>query len=67
MQSQSRGRIPYVLLTTVPPIAFMYLFIWLVEAGLIPKNKTLSMVCIYGSLIAMLIVSYFLIWRKITS
>ena len=64
MQSQSRGRIPYVLLTTVPPIAFMYLFIWLVEAGLIPKNKTLGMVCIYGSLIAMLIVSYFLIWKK---
>ena len=64
MQARPKGRIPYVLLTTVPPIAFMYLFIWLAEAGLIPKNKTLAMVCIYGSLFAMVIVSYFLIWKK---
>ena len=64
MEARPKGRILYVLLTTVPPIAFMYLFIWLAEAGLIPKNKTLAMVCIYGSLFAMLIVSYFLIWKK---
>ena len=64
MEARPKGRIPYVLLPTVPPIAFMYLFIWLVEAGLIPKNKTLAMVCIYGSLFAMVIVSYLLIWKK---
>ena len=64
MEARPKGRILYVLLTTVPPIAFMYLFIWLAEAGLIPKNKTLAMVCIYGSLIALVIASYFLIWKK---
>lgn len=54
----------YLLLTMFPPIGLMYLVMNLMQNGLIPQSKALGMFSIYGSMAIMMVISYFLIWKK---
>ena len=64
MCPQKAGRMKYLLLTMVPPTGFMYLVMNLMQNGLIPQSKAFGMFSIYGSMAAMMFISYFLIWKK---
>ena len=64
MHPQKAGRMKYLLLTMFPPIGLMYLVMNLMQNGLIPQSKALGMFSIYGSMAIMMVISYFLIWKK---
>ena len=64
MSTRKQGRMKYLLLTMVPPVSFMYLVMSLMQNGLIPQSRALGMASIYGSMAAMMVISYFLIWKK---
>ena len=64
MRPQKAGRMKYLLLTMFPPIGLMYLVMNLMQNGLIPQSKALGMFSIYGSMAIMMVISYFLIWKK---
>ena len=64
MRPQKAGRMKYLLLTIFPPIGLMYLVMNLMQNGLIPQSKALGMFSIYGSMAIMMVISYFLIWKK---
>ena len=54
----------YLLITIVPPLAVMYLPMLLMQNGLIPPNRILGLSVFYGSMAGMVIISYFMIWKK---
>ena len=54
----------YLLLTMFPPIGLMYLVMNLMQNDLIPQSKALGMFSIYGSMAIIMVISYFLIWKK---
>ena len=64
MRPQKAGRMKYLLLTMFPPIGLMYLVMNLMQNGLIPQSKAMGMFSIYGSMAIMMVISYFLIWKK---
>ena len=64
MTPQRRGRMRYLLLTIVPPTAAMEAVLFLMQNGLIPRIKALGLTSVYGSMAAMLVLGYFLIFRK---
>ena len=64
MRPQKAGRMKYLILTIFPPIGLMYLVMNLMQNGLIPQIKALGMFSIYGSMAIMMVISYFLIWKK---
>ena len=64
MRPQKAGRMKYLLLTMFPPIGLMYLVMNLMQNGLIPQSKALGMFSIYSSMAIMMVISYFLIWKK---
>ena len=64
MNVQKQGRMKYLLITMVPPLAVMYLPMLLMQNGLIPPNRILGLSVFYGSMAGMMVISYFTIWRK---
>ena len=64
MNVQKQGRMKYLLITIVPPLAVMYLPMLLMQNGLIPPNRILGLSVFYGSMAGMVIISYFMIWKK---
>ena len=64
MNVQKQGRMKYLLITMVPPLAVMYLPMLLMQNGLIPPNRILGLSVFYGSMAGMMVISYFMIWKK---
>ena len=64
MSPQRMGRMRYLLLTIIPPTAAMEAVLLLMQNGLIPQSKVLGLTSVCGSMAAMLVLGYFLIFRK---
>ena len=64
MSPQNRGRMRYLLLALWVPLGIMWSVVLLMDRGLIPENTILGFVTIFGSLAAMMILGYFLIFQK---
>ena len=64
MRTQERGRMKYLLLTIVPPIALMYFISIILDYGIIINGIIADLVLIYLPMIFMAILGYPLIFRK---
>ena len=64
MYPQKAGRIKYLLLTMAPALALMYLLQFLVQCDFLPKGRSWAFVYTVIPMALMLIIGYFLIFRK---
>ena len=64
MRSQKQGRMKYLLLTMVPPIALMYLVSKLLDCCIKLNSVVVDIVLIFLPMTFMMILGYFLIFRK---
>lgn len=64
MTPQRMGRMRYLLLTMLVPLAIMQSFLWMSDSGLIPKIKVLAFIVVYGSLALMAVMGWLLIFKK---
>ena len=64
MQTQKKGRLKYVLLSMGIPIVIAYLFSWLLDLSVLPKNRILSYVYLYFPIACMMLLGYTLVLRK---
>ena len=64
MFPQKQGRMIYLLLTMGSSLLLMYLFLQLVETGILPKGRVLTQLYIYLPLAVMMVLGYHLIMKK---
>ena len=64
MCAQKQGRMKYLLLTVVPPIALMCVVSRVLDFGIKINSEVVSLVLVYLPMIFMVILGYFLIFRK---
>ena len=64
MQTQKQGRMKYLLLTMCPALVLMYLFQNLTALGILPSGSTWGLIYTSIPMAVMLLIGYFLIFRK---
>lgn len=64
MATRKSGRMKYLLLTVFPPIVVVYLCVGLKELGVLPGGELWSYVCLLIWTTMMIILGYFLIFKK---
>ena len=64
MHAQKQGRMKYLLLTLIPPIFLLYLFSRFLHLGVQSENNFIIHLCTYLPILGMMILGYFLIFKK---